>query len=229
MVNDLFPLLQLCDSNFPSGAFSHSFGIETYIQDQKIVDKETFKMAISVFIDKQLVYSDGLACRLVYEMLVGKKSVQEILEIDHLLYVSSLAKETREGNRRIGERMGKLCNELYSSDSLGEYLSYVKKKQAYGHSAVVFAMVAHHLRIDKEKAISSYLYATVSSLTQNAVRGIPLGQTDGQRLLVELRVNLEEATRKIMKLTKADLAAVSPGLEIAQMRHERLTVRLFMS
>jgi urease accessory protein len=32
-----------------------------------------------------------------------------------------------------------------------------------------------------------------------------------------------------MKLTKNDLGAVSPGLEIAQMRHERLHVRLFMS
>ncbi len=229
MVNDLLPLLQLCDSNFPSGAFSHSFGIETYIQDQIIVDKESFKNAISVFIGKQLVYSDGLACRLAFETLEGKRNFQELLEVDHLLFVSSLAKETREGNRRIGERMARLCIELYSSIILDEYLAIIKKKQAYGHSALVFALVTHHLRIEKEKAISAYLYATVSSIIQNAVRGIPLGQTDGQKLLVELQLNIKEATRKIMKLTKDDLGAVSPGLEIAQMRHERLPVRLFMS
>ncbi len=35
MLDKLLPLLQLCDSNFPSGAFSHSFGFETYIYNEK--------------------------------------------------------------------------------------------------------------------------------------------------------------------------------------------------
>lgn len=229
MDNDLMPLLQLCDSNFPSGAFSHSFGLETYIQEQVIVDKESFKTAISAFVDKQLVFCDGLACRLSYEILESSRGMNELLEIDRLLYVSSLAKETREGNRRIGERMAKLCMELYSSPTLGEYLHFIKNKQGYGHSALVFAFVAHHLQIDKEKILSAYLFASVSSLIQNAVRGVPLGQTDGQKLLVEMQVKIHEAKNRIMKLTKDDLGAVSPGLEIAQMRHERLPVRLFMS
>jgi urease accessory protein len=229
MDNDLLPLLQLCDSNFPSGAFSHSFGLETYIQEQVIVDKESFKTAISAFVDKQLVFSDGLACRLSYEILDSSRGMNELLEIDRLLYVSSLAKETREGNRRIGERMAKLCMELYSSTTLGEYLHFIKNKQGYGHSALVFAFVAHHLQIDKEKILSAYLFSSVSSLIQNAVRGVPLGQTDGQKLLVEMQVKIHEAKNRIMKLTKDDLGAVSPGLEIAQMRHERLHVRLFMS
>jgi urease accessory protein len=229
MDNDLLPLLQLCDSNFPSGAFSHSFGLETYIQEQVIVDKESFKTAIFAFVDKQLVFSDGLACRLSYEILESSRGMNELLEIDRLLYVSSLAKETREGNRRIGERMAKMCMELYSSTTLGDYLHFIKNKQGYGHSALVFAFVAHHLQIDKEKILSAYLFSSVSSLIQNAVRGVPLGQTDGQKLLVEMQVKIREAKNRIMKLTKDDLGAVSPGLEIAQMRHERLHVRLFMS
>jgi urease accessory protein len=229
MDNDLLPLLQLCDSNFPSGAFSHSFGLETYIQEQVIVDKESLKTAISAFVDKQLVFSDGLACRLSYEILESSRGMNELLEIDRLLFVSSLAKETREGNRRIGERMAKMCMELYSSTTLGEYLHFIKNKQGYGHSALVFAFVAHHLQIDKEKILSAYLFSSVSSLIQNAVRGVPLGQTDGQKLLVEMQVKIHEAKNRIMKLTKDDLGAVSPGLEIAQMRHERLHVRLFMS
>ncbi|WP_078544770.1 urease accessory protein UreF [Litchfieldia alkalitelluris] len=229
MDNDLFPLLQLCDSNFPSGAFSHSFGLETYIQEQVIVDKESFKTAISAFVDKQLVFSDGLACSLSYEILENNRGMDELLEIDRLLFVSTLAKETREGNRRIGERMAKLCLELYSSAPLEEFLYFIKNKQGYGHSALVFAIVGHHLQIDKEKILSAYLFASVSSLIQNAVRGVPLGQTDGQKLLVEMQVKINEAKNKIKKLTKDDLGAISPGLEIAQMRHERLPVRLFMS
>ncbi|MDN3014627.1 urease accessory protein UreF [Neobacillus drentensis] len=228
MINELFPLLQLCDSNFPSGAFSHSFGLETYIQEQVITDTKSFSEAIIVYIEKQLVFVEGLACRLAFEG-VGQNRMADLFELDQLLFAASLAEETRIGNRRIGERMAKLCAGLYPSPILDDYLDKIKEKQAYGHSALVFSIVACHLQVGKETAIGAYLYGAVSSLIQNAVRSIPLGQTDGQKLLVNIQPLLKKAVRKILLLSKDDLGAVSPGLEIAQMRHERLHVRLFMS
>ncbi|MBU8906642.1 urease accessory protein UreF [Desertibacillus haloalkaliphilus] len=228
MINKLVPLLQLSDSNFPSGAFSHSFGLETYIQDEVITDKNSFSEALSIYVKKQLVFVDGLACRLAYEAL-EEGDLSAFLELDQLLYTSSLARETRLGNKRIGERMAKLCIDLYPSSFLNDYLDQIKKKEAYGHSALAFAAVAHHLQVPKDTAIETYLFTTVSSLVQNAVRGIPLGQTDGQKLLVEIQPLLEEAVRDIFQLTTDDFGAISPGLEVAQMCHERLHVRLFMS
>ncbi|RRJ41620.1 urease accessory protein UreF, partial [Pseudomonas aeruginosa] len=35
-------LFQFCDSQFPTGAFSHSFGLETYIQREAVNDDVTF-------------------------------------------------------------------------------------------------------------------------------------------------------------------------------------------
>jgi urease accessory protein len=228
MNNELFPLLQLCDSNFPSGAFSHSFGLETYIQEQVITDLKSFTEAITVYIKKQLVFVEGLACRLAFEA-AQQNRMADLFELDQLLFAASLAEETRIGNRRIGERMAKLCADLYPSPVLALYLEKIKGKQAYGHAALVFSIAACHLQVKKETIIGAYLYSAASSLIQNAVRGIPLGQTDGQKLLVKIQPLLKEAIGKIMQLTKEDLGAVSPGLEIAQMRHERLHVRLFMS
>ncbi|MGJ7919841.1 urease accessory protein UreF [Neobacillus sp. LXY-4] len=228
MISSLFSLLQLCDSSFPSGAFSHSFGLETYIQEFEITDKNSFYSVITTYIDKQLVFSDGLACRLAYEALEST-SISELLELDELLFVSSLANETRQGNRRIGVRMAKLCYDLYPSENLLTYLTQIDNKQAYGHSAFVFAIVCHHLRVDKETTIGTYLFATVSSLIQNAVRGVPLGQTDGQKLIIECEQHIRNAVEVIKRMSIDDLGAVSPGLEISQMRHERLPVRLFMS
>jgi urease accessory protein len=228
MINVLFPLLQLSDSNFPTGAFSNSFGLETYIQEQAITDKDSFSEAITVYIKKQLVYTEGLACRLAYEAL-EQNSITELEELDLVLYSTSLAQETRHGNRRMGERMARLCADLYPSPSLSNYVNGIKSKQLFGHSALVFAIVAYHLELSKETVIGTYLFTVVSSLIQNAVRGIPLGQTDGQKLLVEIQPLLDEAVNRILQLTKEELGAVSPGLEIAQMRHERLHVRLFMS
>lgn len=228
MDNRFLSLLQLCDSNFPSGAFSHSFGLETYIQDETVHHKESFFQWLKVYLEEQLSFTDGLACRLAYEAL-EQEQFAHVWHLDLLLNVQNIPEESREANRRIGERMIRMGNELFSFPLLEEYLGRIKMKESFGHPALAFAMISFSLGIEKKQAVISFLYSTIATLVQNGVRGIPLGQTDGQRLLLELQPCLHEAEEKIECLDQADFGAVSPGLEIAQMRHERLHVRLFMS
>ena len=66
---NILSLFQLCDSNFPTGAFSHSYGLETYIQEDKVHDQATFSQWLHVYLNEQLIYSDGLASHLVYEAI----------------------------------------------------------------------------------------------------------------------------------------------------------------
>lgn len=228
MTNRLFYLLQICDSNFPSGAFSHSFGLETYIQEKKITNKETFLIALKQFLQTQFVYTDGLACRLAYEAMKTKK-LEFVWRIDKELNALAMAKETRDGNRRVGRQLVKVMNQLFSNEHLNLYQTKIKNKQVYGHSSIVFAMVCLELDIDLETTLSAYLFATASSLVQNAVRGIPIGQTDGQKILVSLQPYLKEKVKQILSLDEEEFGAGAPGLEIAQMLHEQLSVRLFMS
>lgn len=228
MTNRLMPLLQLSDSQFPSGAFSHFFGFETYIQEDVVTDTDSFEKALLVFLKKQLVFNDGLASRLAYESL-EKGKMDELVELDHLLFATCVARETRDGNRRIGARLAKLCLELYPSSPLETYHDWIKKKEAYGHPSLVLAVVYYSLAITKKEAVETVLFTTLSSLVQNAVRGIPIGQTAGQKVLVNIQPSIHKAVQSIMNLSLDDLGEGSPGLEIAQMHHERLHVRLFMS
>ncbi|MCA0992787.1 urease accessory protein UreF [Pseudalkalibacillus hwajinpoensis] len=221
-------MLQMSDSQFPSGAFSHSFGIETYISNGTVHDAPSFQHVLELFLMNQLVYTDGLACRFAYEWLESGK-VDQLWELDQSLYALGMARETREGNRRIGDRLVKVVSTLYPNFIFEQYLDELKEKNVYGHGALVFAIVSHHLGIDVETAVSCYGFATASSLVQNAVRGVPLGQTDGQRILVEIQPLLTKSVEKIMSLDESDFGIGSPGLEIAQMQHETINVRLFMS
>ena len=221
-------MLQMSDSQFPSGAFSHSFGIETYISNGIVYNSSSFQHVLELFLVNQLVYTDGLACRLAYECLESG-NMNQLWELDQSLYALGMARETREGNRRIGDRLVKVVSTLYPSLIFEQYLDELKKKNVYGHGALVFAIVSHHLGIDVETAVSCYGFATASSLVQNAVRGVPLGQTDGQRILVEIQPLLTRSVEKIMSLDESDFGVGSPGLEIAQMQHETINVRLFMS
>ena len=225
---NILSLFQLCDSNFPTGAFSHSYGLETYIQEDKVHDQATFSQWLHVYLNEQLIYSDGLASHLVYEA-IENEDFEKVWKVDRMLTVQNLPRETREGTQRMGERMLNLVESLYEIPLLSQYRKRIKEKKSFGHPAIVFTIVGQHLGVPRSTTTLYYLYSTVSSLVQNAVRAIPLGQTAGQKTILDFQDALVQATAKIQGLSEDDFGIISPGLELSQMKHERVNIRIFMS
>lgn len=228
MDNYLLALFQLTDSQLPTGAFSHSYGLETFIQEDQVTDAETFKAWLNVYLDAQLKYTDGLVSRLVYEAM-EREDIEEIWKLDRLITVQNLPREVREGSYKMGERMLTLGLSLYDFPILSEYKDRISADQSFGHPAIVFTMIAFSLKVPKTSTISAYLYSCISGIVQNAVRGIPLGQTAGQRILREIQPWLLETAKATEELTIEDFGITAPGIEISQMKHERLNIRIFMS
>ncbi|WP_234978381.1 urease accessory protein UreF [Bacillus tuaregi] len=194
-----------------------------------MADKKTFCRALKHYLLSQFVYTDGLACRMCYAA-IQEERLDRLWTIDQELFAFSGARETREGNKRMGRQLVKVMTELYPKNPLlKKYNEKIKQKERHGHSALVFAMVLEGQKVDLETTLSCYVFATASSLTQNAVRGIPLGQTDGQRILRELEPFFQDLVKKVLKQSEECFGACAPGLEIAQMKHEDLSVRLFSS
>lgn len=228
MDKNTLSLFQLCDSNFPTGAFSHSYGLESYIQEDEVYDQETLTEWLNVYLNEQLVHSDGLASRLIYDA-INDKNFEVLWKIDRMLTVQNLPRETREGSKKMGDRMLNLVSSLYEVPVLSLYRERITDKKCFGHPAIVFTMIGHHLGVSKSTTILYYLYSVISSLIQNAVRAIPLGQTVGQRIIKQFHGALMDATDKIMTLDENEFGIISPGLELSQMKHERVNIRIFMS
>ena len=215
-------LQQLVDSALPTGAFAHSLGFETYVDAGVVADEAGFGVWLSAFISQSLSYSDGLAIRFFYEGV-------DVGELDELLSASLLPRQVREASLKMGGRLLEIGAEVYPSPELELYRDLVATGRAAGHQPLAFAVVARSLGVPLPEALAAYLFATVTSLTQNAVRAIPLGQNAGQRLLRHAADGVAAAIERVSHLTPDDFGAVTPGLEISQMRHERQRARMFMS
>lgn len=220
-------LMQLTDSNFPSGAFSHSFGMETFVQQEHIKDSTQFQSFLEGYIE-QLCYADGLSARLVYDYLADG-AWDKVLALDEVLYCSASASESRLGAQRIGQQMLRLYRALYPETLLEDYAAAIQQKKAYGHSSICQAILLFELKFPKEIVVQTIMYTACSTIIQNAVRAIPLGQTDGQKMFQLAVEKCTESITKIMQLTEKHVGCTSPMLEIKQMQHEHIPVRLFMS
>ena len=221
-------IIQICDSNFPVGSFNHSFGMESYLRNNKITNSDTMRKWLDSFLKSQFIYSDGLAIRMLYEYL-EKEDLDMIWELDRLLTVQSIAKETRNGNKLIASRMTKIFLDLYNSELLELYEEKILRKEVFGHPAIVFGLLMHTLDFSEEEAIIFHMYATISTLIQNSVRAIPLGQKDGQLMLRDFCEKFKYLYEDIKYMDYSYFGASSPGLELSQINHETLEFRLFMS
>lgn len=225
-------IIQLCDSNFPVGSFNHSYGMETYLRKDEIKNTETFRNWLKIYLNKQFIYSDGLCIRILYDILKehGKLEItKEIIELDRKITVQSIAKESRDGAKLIAGRMIRMFIDLYDFEILKEYDKKIKEKEAFGHPAIVFALALYSLELNVKEAICYHIYSTISTLIQNAVRTIPLGQKDGQILLKEFCEDTEILFEKIENADLDYFGLNVPGIELSQINHETLIFRLFMS
>ncbi len=206
-------LLQLSDSALPTGGFSHSYGLEQYIFRGEVHDERTFSQWLHAFVASQLTDTDALLIRMMYEG-VGERALAD------LVLAATLPAQVRAADAAIAKRL-----RMIGQDALGVPQTDIE----YAHPAWEFARIARHFGVEMDDAILAHLTGTVSTLTQNAVRGIPIGQSAGQRVLVAAHAWVEHACRETHTLNHDDFGVVAPGIEIAQMQHERLRARMFMS
>ncbi|MFT3944396.1 MAG: urease accessory protein UreF [Ancrocorticia sp.] len=224
------PLAQLCDSAAPTGAFSHSYGLETYVDAGVVSDGDTFLTWLRAMINASLTTSDAYAMKMLYESASdGSVDPAVVRDVDNTLYAQILPRQSREASVTMGGRMVAIARMITPSDMVEQYSQDIEARRCHGHPAVAIALVGIDLGAPISAALGAHLQGVATSLTQNAVRLIPLGQNAGQRALAAAREDIAAAVARVPSLNPYEFGATAPGLEIAQMRHERMRARMYMS
>lgn len=233
-IRKMLETFQICDSTFPIGTFNHSYGMETYLRENQIKDNDSFKNWMKVFLNTQFKWGEGLLVRLTMESL-KKNDVSKVWQYDQKITKSNAAIETRKGARLIAEQMIILILKIYGKDNspviklIQEYQERIKKEKSFGNPAIVFAMFMIYEGLDEIESVSYYGYSIVTTMIQNAVRAIPLGQKSGQKIMHDLFSDVLNVCQEIFTMDEDFLGANVPGIELAQINHETTIFRLFMS
>lgn len=225
MLNDLalLCLLQLASPALPVGGYSYSDGLETLI-DRSVIDNPE---SLRQWLEQELRYG---AIRLeAAVMLRGYRSVvsRDLEALSDWNAWLTAAKETAELRSQSWQMGGSLMRLLLNlQPQLEPMASAVGSPCNY---AIAFGLAAAHWQIDLTSTVLGYLHSWTSNLISAGIKLIPLGQTVGQQLLLELHPQLSLTTQDVLGLEDERLSSCGWGLALASMAHETQYTRLFRS
>jgi urease accessory protein len=224
----LIRLLQLSDPALPVGGFSHSAGLETYVQLGIVKDATTAEAFVKGMLSQNIHFTDAALVSLVYDAIITGQT-DEIKTLDDLCTAVKLPKEMRQASQKLGTRLIKIFQPLCNNDWLHQYAAAIQTKQLTGHYCIAFGIIANALQIPKADALTGFYYNTATGFVTNSVKLIPLSQQSGQALLFSLQPLISQLVQNNMQPDKEMVGVCCAGFDIRSMQHEQLYSRLYMS
>ncbi|HUO33719.1 MAG TPA: urease accessory protein UreF [Candidatus Acidoferrum sp.] len=221
-------LLHFSDGLFPAGAYAHSFGLETFVQESRVYDAAGVDKFLREFLSGSSAPTDAVLV-LCAQRAANEKNLPACFALDARLDAMKSAVELREASRQMGRQTLRIARELMPQSLAAEFFAVIERDETPGHHAVAFGVVGSSLDWQPRETAAAFLYATSSALVGAALRLIPLGQLAGQRILWNLQPLLDLLAESTLGKTEADIWNFAPALEIAAMRHANLDARLFRS
>lgn len=229
---NIYLLMQVNDSVFPIGGYTQSYGLETYIQKRIVDDKDTACDYIIKNLNGPFLHAELLSASLAYDMAIDN-DIDQITEMEKIICVSKTAQEIREASNKLGSRFVKtiLTTDAIAFDSqiFNTYAKKINDGEIVPNHAVAYGIFCASIGIEKDIALSFFLYSSTSAMVINSVKAVPLSQTNGQQILLKCHDEFDKLVEKVKTLTITDLCTSMPGYDIRCMQHEVLYSRLYMS
>jgi urease accessory protein len=221
----LYRLLAWFSPSYPVGAFSYSSGIEWAVEAGDIKDAETLQQWLATMLaegsglcdavffvhaHRAITASDGAALRAVAELAAAMVPSKE-----------RLLETTAQGAAFLrAARAAWPCPALERLDAAWP--------GAVALPVAVAVTCAGH-GIACVPAVQAFLHALAANWISAGVRLVPLGQTDGQRVLATLEPFVAATAARALATPLEEAGSGAFRADLAGMRHEAQYTRLFRS
>jgi urease accessory protein len=221
----LYRLMTWLSPSFPVGAFSYSSGIEWAVESGDIVDADGLRRWLTVMLADGAGFCDGVLFTHAHRAITTDNA-------DALRAVAELAAAFAPGRERFLETTAQgrafldAIGAAWPCPALGDLAKVWDGPVAYP-VAVGVAAAGHDIPL--EQALPAYLHAVLANWISAGLRLVPLGQTDGQRILAALEDTVAATAARALTASLDDIGSAAFRADLASARHETQYTRLFRS
>jgi len=210
---------------YPVGAFSYSGGLEWAIEAGDIRDADSLRSWLAAMIHCGSVSCDAaIFCHAQRAAACGDD--RALAAAAELAAALAGSKERFLETTAQGEAFLRITRAAWMTPLLDRLTAAWDGPLAYP-VAVAAACAGHGIAL--VPALHAFLHSVASNLVSAGVRLIPLGQTDGQRVLAGLEAAIAQTAERALATALDDIGSATLRADIAGMRHETQYTRLFRS
>jgi urease accessory protein len=220
----LYRLMAWLSPAYPIGAFSYSHGIEYAVEAGLVRDAASLGDFVATVLEAGTGRSDAALFAETYRSFVTRDAAR----IDTVTALAAAWRGTREmalESEAQGAAFLAATNAAWPHEILAAFCA--RHKAAALPVAVAVACAAHGIALDL--ALQAYLQALAANLVSAGVRLIPLGQSDGQRVIAGLERSVAAAAEAAQTTPLDAIGTAAPLIDWCSMRHETQYTRLFRS
>jgi urease accessory protein len=210
---------------YPVGAFSYSGGLEWVIEAGDIRNADSLTAWLAIVIRRGSVFSD--AAIFCHAHRAATSGDEQILAATAELAAALVgSKERFLETTAQGQAFLQITRSAWATPALDRLTAAWDGPIAYP-VAVAAACAGHDIAL--VPALHAFLHGLASNLVSAGIRLIPLGQTEGQRVLAALEAPIAQTAERALVTDLDDIGLVTLRADIAGMRHETQYTRLFRS
>lgn len=232
----LYRLMAFLSPAFPVGAYTYSHGLEQVIEDGQVTDAASLRDWLTDILRFGAGRGDAI---LVAETMqaAGDGDINQVRELIDLALALQPSKERHLETSAQGTAFVSAILKGWAPDADRPAASIftaltdpesVDTPRVWPYPVAVGLTVAAW-DIPPALAVTGFLHAFAANVISVAVRAVPLGQSEGQRVLASLEPVIADLVAVALVGSLDDLGTSSFLADIASMAHETQYSRLFRS
>ncbi len=208
--------------SFPVGAYAFSHGLETAVENGLITDAAS----AGSWIDDLVRFGNGRS-----DLVFLAEAYEASCDLDELGAIAEYAlafqatAELRVESLAQGRAFIGVAVAAWPTESLVQVSSAIADMPY----PVAVGLVAAEHGVDRNAAMHAFVHAFIANLVSAAIRLVPLGQTDGQRMTAALEDAANDAVGDASLQSRHTVANSTILSDIVSMQHETQYTRLFRS
>ena len=216
------PLLQLVSPALPVGAYAYSQAFEYAVDAGWITNEQQAADWIAGLLAHAQARLDAPILLRLHAAWQAEDH-EQVMHWNHYLYASRESAELQAEDYTLARALIRLLIDLDVKHAP------LLKEQTRLSYACPFALAAVQWQISANDTVAGYLWSWAENQVAAAIKLVPLGQTAGQRILMQLGQTIPALVESALQIADDDIGQVAHAQAMASAWHERQYSRLFRS